>query len=205
MIDVIKTETAADVLKLAAETRKRMRARVMAEVHPVVPRELVGEDKAKKKREKAARLIEVEKRKIKAAAKSIEDALRISAVPLPNGAEPRVTTRYIWAMVSLEFNIPMATLMGNSRMHDAVQARMAAYWLCRKLTLDSLPMIGKWFPIPRHHTTVLSGIRSADKLRAASPVYAKLLDDLAEKIKTEWRAAYEKAAAGRPVTGDEGG
>lgn len=43
-----------------------------------------------------------------------------------------------------------------------IQCRMVYYWLARELTLASLPTIGKACG-PRHHTTVLSGLRNVKR------------------------------------------
>ncbi|MGH9151672.1 MAG: chromosomal replication initiator protein DnaA, partial [Acidimicrobiales bacterium] len=74
------------------------------------------------------------------------------------------------------FGVGVEALRGQSRSRSLVLARQSAMYVCRSLTDESLPAIGRAFG-DRDHTTVLHAVRKIEQLmteRAA--VYAKVVE-----------------------------
>lgn len=74
-------------------------------------------------------------------------------------------------------DIPLRSLISTLRRQDLVRARHIAMWLARQRYGVSLPNIGR--TINRDHTTVLHGIRRAQKLMTEDRDFQR---DLAEVI-----------------------
>lgn len=74
----------------------------------------------------------------------------------PSGEE--ITTGLIMSTVADYFSITVDELCGESRRKNVVHPRHIAMYLCRELTVNSLPAIGREFG-GRDHTTVLSAWR----------------------------------------------
>jgi chromosomal replication initiation ATPase DnaA len=66
--------------------------------------------------------------------------------------------RAIVGAVAVSHGVTVADILGDSRVKKIAWARCAAYAAVRAETGASFPKIGRWFR--RHHTTVLTGIRS---------------------------------------------
>lgn len=60
------------------------------------------------------------------------------------------------------YKLDMEGLLGPSRLKEFSRPRMVAMYLCRKLTSNSLPQIGRAFK--RDHTTVLNAVRTVTGL-----------------------------------------
>jgi chromosomal replication initiator protein len=73
---------------------------------------------------------------------------------LPEDRDYKISTQKIIKEVSKYFSIPINTLISSKRSQLIAHARQVAMFLCRELTSDSLPTIGKSFG-NRDHTTVL--------------------------------------------------
>ena len=74
------------------------------------------------------------------------------------------------------FAVEADELRGYSRVRGLVLARQAAMYVCRQVTDDSLPAIGRAFG-GRDHTTVLHGVRKIEQLVAERrPVHAKVAE-----------------------------
>ncbi|MFP5377559.1 MAG: chromosomal replication initiator protein DnaA [Acidimicrobiia bacterium] len=74
------------------------------------------------------------------------------------------------------FGVSVEALRGHSRTRSLVQARQSAMYVCRSLTDESLPAIGRAFG-DRDHTTVLHAVRKIEQLMAErATVYAKVVE-----------------------------
>ena len=73
---------------------------------------------------------------------------------MPEDRDYKISTQKIIKEVSKYFSIPINTLISSKRSQLIAHARQVAMFLCRELTSDSLPTIGKSFG-NRDHTTVL--------------------------------------------------
>ncbi|RZL68827.1 MAG: chromosomal replication initiator protein DnaA, partial [Rhodococcus sp. (in: high G+C Gram-positive bacteria)] len=80
---------------------------------------------------------------------------------IPEGGEPEVTTSLIIAQTARYFGYTIDDLCSPNRNRALVNARQIGMYLCRELTNDSLPDIGKMFN--RDHTTVMHADRRIRK------------------------------------------
>jgi hypothetical protein len=81
-----------------------------------------------------------------------------------------VTIQRIKESVAREFGVSVNELDSPRRTHQVVVARFAAYYLCKKMTKCSFPTIA--FSFRRDHTTVLTGVRKAEKMIIDDEVFA---------------------------------
>ncbi|MDQ4133548.1 MAG: chromosomal replication initiator protein DnaA [Actinomycetota bacterium] len=93
------------------------------------------------------------------------------------GSTGRVlTTQRIIDEAADLFGVDVDDLKGPSRTRLLVTARQSAMYVCRSLTEESLPSIGRSFG-DRDHTTVLHAVRKIEKLMTAnSNVHAKVVE-----------------------------
>ncbi len=96
----------------------------------------------------------------------------------PAAPTPLVTVKSIMAATQRFYGITRVDMTCNRRTKELVIPRQVAMYLCKTLTLKSLPEIGRWFN--RDHTTVLHGIRKIERLREIDPL---LSADVAEITK----------------------
>jgi chromosomal replication initiator protein len=102
---------------------------------------------------------------------------------LPTDIDYKINSQKIIKEVSKYFSLPINTLISSKRNQYIAHARQIAMYLCRELTNDSLPAIGKFFS-NRDHTTVLYAIsRINDKISKESEIY-KQVQELTNKIKS---------------------
>lgn len=105
---------------------------------------------------------------------------------LPQSAYPKI--RDIQWAVADYYKVDATDLLSARRTWDLVRPRQVAYYLCKKLTLKSLPEIGRKFG--RDHTTILYGVRLVAKNRA---VDEKLNQDI-HAIAEQFGGLHENAA-----------
>lgn len=86
--------------------------------------------------------------------------------------------RDIQEAVCLRYSIKYRDLISARRTANLVRPRQIAMYLCKILTLRSLPQIGRAFG-GRDHTTSLHAIRKITRLKDADPALAAALDELA--------------------------
>jgi len=77
---------------------------------------------------------------------------------------PRIAR--IQQVVASYYNIPMYLFLSGIRTAPVVFPRQIAMYLCRKLTIKSMPEIGRKFG-GKDHTTILHGCRKIEKLLAS--------------------------------------
>ena len=87
----------------------------------------------------------------------------------------RPTVRLIVYLVSIETGVPATEICGPTREAHVCRPRFAVYWLCRILTGQSLPHIGRALG-NRDHTTVMDGVTRAQLLRAEDEAFCALTD-----------------------------
>lgn len=93
--------------------------------------------------------------------------------------EPRIAE--IQGVIAHEFGLTMLELKGSCRKRHYSRPRQIAMALCRGMTSKSYPQIGNAFG-DKDHTTCLYAYRKIKRLEAEDQNYAKLLDELREKI-----------------------
>ncbi|MFZ1362498.1 MAG: chromosomal replication initiator protein DnaA [Candidatus Nanopelagicales bacterium] len=87
---------------------------------------------------------------------------------LANQHGPTITTKVIMEQTADFFGISMEELCSKARTNPLVHARQISMYLCRDLTDDSLPTIGKHFG-GRDHTTVMHAQKKITQEMAAKP------------------------------------
>ena len=83
----------------------------------------------------------------------IETARKVLKDMMPEDTPTRVTSQRILKEVSKYFSIPINVLISSKRNQYIAHARQVAMYLCREITSDSLPAIGRVFG-NRDHATV---------------------------------------------------
>jgi len=99
----------------------------------------------------------------------------------------KVKMQTVQRAVCVYYKLDMEGLLGPSRLREFSRPRMVAMYLCRKLTSNSLPQIGRAFN--RDHTTVLSAVRNVTGLidtdgetrRAVLLIAKTLINDSVDK------------------------
>ena len=75
------------------------------------------------------------------------------------------------------YNIKVVDLKSKKKLKMLSHPRQIAMYLCRKLTKNSLPDIGKFFG-GKDHTTVLHAVRKIEKMAETDPVFKKDVDSI---------------------------
>ena len=102
---------------------------------------------------------------------------------LPEDKDYKISTQKIIKEVSKYFSIPINTLISSKRSQLIAHARQVAMFLCRDLTSDSLPTIGKSFG-NRDHTTVLYARTKINELISKDKDVYKQVHEITNKIKS---------------------
>nr|WP_241248705.1 chromosomal replication initiator protein DnaA [Nocardioides sp. KC13] len=105
---------------------------------------------------------------------------------IPEGGEPEITAGLIIAQTAAYFGLSIDELTGPSRGRHLVMARQIAMYLCRELTEDSLPKIGKHFG-GRDHTTVMYAERKINQLLAERRAVFNQVSELTNRVKMQAR------------------
>lgn len=100
----------------------------------------------------------------------------------PVGQRPRhVKIEEIKRTVAVHYKISKSDMTSSQRTRSIVRPRQIAIYLARKLTLHSLPEIGRRFG-GRDHSTVLHAISKIEGLMAEDERLAKEIDSLKESL-----------------------
>ena len=95
---------------------------------------------------------------------------------------------HVQRVVADEFDISKIDLESDRRLDEYVLPRHIAIYLCKTLTLKSLPEIGRKFH--RDHTTILHAIRKITKQIRVNSFICQTVHDLATQLQVEldwWR------------------
>lgn len=93
----------------------------------------------------------------------------------------RVTIQEIQRAVADYYSMPRSEMLSARRTWNIVRPRQIAMYLAKRLTLRSLPEIGRRFG-GRDHTTVLHAIRKIERLRLADASLDAELAELEEQF-----------------------
>jgi chromosomal replication initiator protein len=102
---------------------------------------------------------------------------------MPNDKDYKVSIQKIIKEASKYFSIPINTLISSKRSQLIAHARQIAMFLCRELTSDSLPTIGKAFG-NRDHTTVIYAITKINELITKDKDVYKQVQEITTKVKS---------------------
>lgn len=101
---------------------------------------------------------------------SLIGKIRIELMQLQQPLEPRApSTENIMSVVCERFKCSKIDMKSSRRTHPIVNYRQMAMYLVKKLTLRSLPEIGRRFG-GRDHTTVLHAVRKIEAQRLTDPI-----------------------------------
>ena len=102
---------------------------------------------------------------------------------IPVDKDYKINSQKIVREVSKYFSVPINTLVGSRRSQYIAHARQVAMFLCRELTSDSLPAIGKVFGNRDHSTVIYAISRINDRMSKDKEVY-KHVQELTNKVKS---------------------
>lgn len=103
---------------------------------------------------------------------------------IPNESANQITMALIMAQTASYFALTIEDLQGPSRSRTLVNARQIAMYLCRELTDESLPTIGKGFG-GRDHTTVMHANKKIRQLMAERRATYNQVTELTNRIKQQ--------------------
>ena len=93
--------------------------------------------------------------------------------------------RCILCMAAEAWGLATADLLSARRTRDLIEPRWATVWVARQTLPHSLPMIGR--ALNRDHTTIMSSLRRADRLRQRDWRFRRITDAMV--------AAFERQQA----------
>jgi len=94
-----------------------------------------------------------------------------------------VTIEEIQKKVCEHFNIRMSDMHSARRARAVARPRQVAMYLCKQLTVRSLPEIGRKFG-GRDHTTVMHAVKKVEELRSLDPSMAEDIDLLRRMLES---------------------
>jgi chromosomal replication initiator protein len=80
-----------------------------------------------------------------------------------------MTIERIQSSLAERLNIPLGTLISRKRDNRTAFARQLGYYLCRKHTTASFPLIGESFG--RDHSSIIHGVRAISGRIEAEPAF----------------------------------
>ncbi len=86
-------------------------------------------------------------------------------------AQQRVNVLKIQMATARYYNVSRADILSHRRTNNVVKPRQIAMYLCKVLTMKSLPEIGRMFD-GRDHTTILHAVKKIESLIAKDAVLA---------------------------------
>ena len=93
-----------------------------------------------------------------------------------------LTVEAIQKRVSEHFNMKVSQLKSRNNARSVTFPRQIAMFLCKRLTEQSLPEIGRKFG-GKHHTTVLHAVRKIDEKRRGDRDLDRLIHNLSESLR----------------------
>ncbi len=100
----------------------------------------------------------------------------------PEGAAPEITVERIQTIVAERFQMTVEELISQRRSHAIAYPRQVAMYLCRELTDNSLPKIGRDFGGRDHTTVIYATSKIANLINEDRDVY-NLVQELTGRIK----------------------
>ncbi len=107
-----------------------------------------------------------------------KDVLRGFASP----DSPEISSDKILRAVASFFSLKPAQLKAKNNSRPIAVPRQIAMYICKELTKQSLPQIGKEFG-GKHHTTVLHSIRKIDSLRKKDPEISSVVQTIVNSLR----------------------
>lgn len=104
---------------------------------------------------------------------------------VPEQPEPFIRTpktAVIQRIVARHFGLTVVDILSHRRTLNVARTRQIAMYLCRTMTLRSLPDIGRYFG-GKDHTTVLHSVRKIAALRLTDPDLDQTIQTLEAKLR----------------------
>jgi chromosomal replication initiator protein len=95
----------------------------------------------------------------------------------------RISVRRIQEVIAADFGVDPIMFRSPGKAAEIARPRQYAMLLARELTPLSYPVLGKLFG--RDHTTIMAGVRSAQRRRAEDPSLALKLEARALLLRSE--------------------
>jgi hypothetical protein len=114
----------------------------------------------------------------------------VEAAPPKKVTEPEPAPRvypsvyHIMCVVAAEFGVSLIDMQSARRTQELVRPRQTAMYLAKRLTLQSLPQIGRCFG-GRDHTTVLHAVRKVEGLMPGDPELVALVAKLEARVSAQ--------------------
>lgn len=108
----------------------------------------------------------------------VQDAIRNIAGEEDSGV---ITVQQIQKTVATNYKLTVEQLVSKSNSRPIAFPRQVAMYLCKRLTKNSFPEIGRAFG-GKHHTTVMHSCEKIQMLSAADSGFQRLLLDLSESL-----------------------
>lgn len=102
------------------------------------------------------------------------------------GPDNRPTARQLQKAVAEHFGMTLVELLSERRFKNVVHARQVAMFMCKRLTMRSLPEIGRKFG-GRDHTTILHGVRRVERALAKGDFELQAAIDMFDEMFGEVR------------------
>lgn len=203
MIPVRQCSSPHEVRQLAIETARRLRARygggVSARVEPafVDSPPSASDQKKDELAEKRRLKIEERNRVIQMIALRAQANIDVMKAARSQAASPdrhSISVNFVRLWYVARSGVSDVDLRSARRTAAVVIARQRYMWLCRKVTLASLPQIGRDCG-GRDHTTVLHAWDKLEALRETDASLRSELDALASDVEAAWQAHVAEAQA----------
>jgi len=88
--------------------------------------------------------------------------------------------KQILRVVENRFGLGRMDLCGHQQNADVVKPRHIAFWLARKTTGYSYPMISRVFKM--NHTSIMYGVKQVENMRERNAKYRELTDGLLREL-----------------------
>ena len=95
---------------------------------------------------------------------------------------PAVTVESIQKLVANHYNLKVTELKSKNNSQQVSFPRQAAMYLCKQLTVCSLPEIGKRFG-GKHHSTVIHAIQKIEQKRVKDREFDRLIDSFVQSLR----------------------
>lgn len=107
-----------------------------------------------------------------------QDAIRNIAGDEDDGV---ITIQEIQRVVANNFRLRVEELISKSNARQYSRPRQIAMYLCKKLTKNSYPEIGRSFG-GKHHTTVMHSVAKIESLKGSDSSIQKLVNELSDRL-----------------------
>src|SRR5437867_3534936 len=110
------------------------------------------------------------------------DMARITLQDILSSESPAITIEAIQKHVAEHYNLKVSQIKSKNNAKAIAFPRQVAMYLCKTLTNQSLPEIGRKFG-GKHHTTVIHAIRKIQQMRRDEKEFDKVIHNLTQALR----------------------